>query len=298
MPELPEVESLRIGLERKIVNQKIISVEILKPKIVSGSGTKRVASKSKARSFENNLRNRKIKEIKRIAKNLIFILDKGIIVAHLKMTGQFVYIDKLNQKTYGGHLILESLKEKLPNKHSAIIFNLNNGKLYYNDLRMFGYVLYYKSLRDFQKEKSFQKLGLEYTDPKFTIQYFTNSLNKSNKTLKGLLLDQSVVTGCGNIYADEICFASYVLPFRKASSLNRKEVSLIYKNLKKILSSAISHGGSSINNYRLIDGSKGDYTKYHKVYKKYGLPCPRDRHILKKKIVAGRTTTYCEYCQK
>lgn len=275
MPELPEVESLRIGLEKKILNQKIISVKVLKPKIVSGNGTKRIASKRKVELFIESLKNKKIKQIKRIAKNLIFILDNGVIVAHLKMTGQFVYVNKDNQKTSGGHFILKSLNGTLPNKYTAIIFTLNKGILYYNDLRMFGYVLYYKNLQSFENEKSFQKLGLEPFDPDFTLKYFEDKLSKSKKTIKGLLLDQSVVTGCGNIYADEICFRAKVLPFRVSNTLNKQESDLLYKSIKKILKSAIKNGGSSINNYRLIDGSKGDYTKYHKVYKRYGKPCLR-----------------------
>ena len=299
MPELPEVESLRLGLENKIINSKILSCEILKLKIVSGNGTKRKADKKKALEFINSIRNRKIKSINRIAKNLIINLDDdSILIVHLKMTGQLVFVDKKQNKTLGGHPIINSYTHDLPNKHTCIIFNLNNGVLFYNDIRMFGYVLYYKNILEAKNLGHFKNIGLDPFDKNFTFDYFKTEIKKKNKNLKSVLLDQDIVTGCGNIYTDEICFASKVLPTRNCKTLSDTELKLIYKNIKNILSLAIKHGGSSISNYLLADGSKGNYTKLHKIYGKSGEKCKSCKNILEKSIVSGRGTVFCKFCQK
>lgn len=299
MPELPEVEALRLGLISKIVGSKIIGIEIIKPKIISGKGTTRKESKGKTERFLEKVKARKIKEIRRIAKNLIIELDnKSVLVIHLKMTGQLVFVGKNKEKTFGGHPIIKSYTDDLPNKHTAIIFNLNNGKLFYNDVRMFGYVLFYSNLLEAKEQGHFKDIGLDPFDEEFTLNYFKNELKKKNKSIKAVLLEQSVVNGCGNIYADEICFASKVLPIRICKSLNDKEISILYKNIKKILSLAIKHGGSSVSNYLLSDGSRGNYAKLHKVYKRAGGKCKVCESVLEKSIVAGRTTVFCKACQK
>ncbi|MEA4910809.1 Formamidopyrimidine-DNA glycosylase [bioreactor metagenome] len=299
MPELPEVESIRLGLNRKILGSKILSVEILKPKIIAGNGTKRIASKKKTDLFIKNVANKKITGIKRIAKNLIIELDdKSILLVHLKMTGQLVFVDKKKNKTLGGHPITESYLNDLPNKHTCIIFTLNNGTLFYNDIRMFGYVLYYKNILEAKESGHFKNIGLDPFQKEFTLAYFKKEILKKNKNIKSVLLEQSVVTGSGNIYADEICFASKVLPNRNCKTLTEKEISALYKNIKKILALAVEHGGSSVNNYLLADGSRGNYTRLHKVYGKTGEKCVICKNILQKEIVAGRTTVFCKTCQK
>lgn len=299
MPELPEVEAIRLGLDRKILGNKIISVKVLKPKIVAGNGTKRIASEIKTEAFKKYLEGKKIKNIKRVAKNLIFELNnKSVLIVHLKMTGQLVFVDKKKNKTLGGHPILESYSNDLPNKYTCIIFELNSGKLFYNDVRMFGYVLYYKNILEAKENNHFKNLGLDPFQKEFTLPYFKKEMLKKNKNLKTVLLEQSVVTGCGNIYADEVCFASKILPYRNTKTLTDKELSLLYKNIKKILALAIKHGGSSVNNYLLIDGSRGNYARLHKVYGKAGEKCKVCKNILQKENLSGRTTVFCKNCQK
>jgi len=299
MPELPEVESLRLGLESKIVGSKIISVQILKAKIVAGNGTTRKPNKAKTEKFIEGVEARKIKNIKRIAKNLIIELNNSsVLVIHLKMTGQLVFVNKNKEKTIGGHPIIKSYTEDLPNKHTAIIFNLNTGTLFYNDVRMFGYVLFYKNILEAREMGHFKNIGLDPFDKEFTLPYFKKELKKRNKNIKSVLLEQSIVNGCGNIYADEVCFASKILPSRNCKSLTNTEIALLYKNIKSILKNAIKHGGSSVSNYLLADGSRGNYTKLHKVYKRAGLPCKICTNILEKETIAGRTTVFCRVCQK
>lgn len=299
MPELPEVEALRLGLEKKIVNQKILNIKVLKPKIVYSNGTTRQIDKKKVNEFINGITNKKIKSIKRLAKNLIIYLnDDSVLVIHLKMTGQLVFVDNKKAKTFGGHPINDTFTKNLPNKHTCIIFELENGTLYYNDIRMFGYVLYYKNILEAKEKGHFKNIGLEPFDKNFTLAYFKKELRNKKKNIKSVLLDQSIVNGAGNIYSDEICFASHVLPNRSCTSLTDKEVSLIYNNLKKILSLAIAHGGSSISDYLLANGSRGNYARLHKVYGRAGKSCKVCKHILQKTLVASRTTVYCAYCQQ
>ena len=214
------------------------------------------------------------------------------------MTGQLVFVDKKKNKTLGGHPIVKSFTDDLPNKHTVIIFNLNNGTLFYNDVRMFGYVLYFKNMGDARNHGLFKNIGFDPFDKNFTLEYFKKEIKKTNRNLKATLLDQKIVTGCGNIYTDEVCFASKVLPERICKSLNEKEIESIYKNIKSILKSAIEHGGSSVSDYLLADGSRGNYAREHKVYGKGGKKCFTCKNTLERKVVSGRATVFCKNCQK
>ena len=299
MPELPEVEALRLGLEKKIIGSKILDCKILKPKIVSGKSTNRKSNKKIVNDFIENIKNKKISKIERVAKNLIVELsDKSVLVIHLKMTGQLVFVGNKKEKVLGGHPITDSYINSLPNKHTCIILKLNNGELFYNDVRMFGYVLFYKNIDTAKNSGHFSKIGLEPFSKNFTLAYFKKELQNKNKNIKSVLLDQSIVNGAGNIYSDEICFASKVLPSRICKTLDNKEISAIYKNTKKILDLAIKHGGSSISDYLLADGSRGNYARLHKVYGRAGEKCLVCKNVLQKEKIAGRTTVFCSHCQK
>ena len=299
MPELPEVESIKNGLLKGIKNSKILEVKILNQKIISSNGTKRKIDKNKTEEFLNNIKNKNIKTLKRFAKNIIIELsDKSVLIIHLKMTGQLVFLNKKNQKTIGGHPIIESYKENLPNKHTCLIFKLNNGELFYNDVRQFGYVLYYKNIMEAKNKGHLKNIGLDPFDKNFTLKYFSENIFKKRKNLKQVFLEQSIVHGCGNIYSDEICFASHVSPFRICNKLKDIEIKNLYKNIKSILSIAIKMGGSSVNNYLLADGSRGNFAKKHKVYGRGGEKCLNCKNILTKEFLNGRTTVYCSNCQK
>lgn len=298
MPELPEVENLRMGLEKHILSQKVIKIEVRKPKLVSGNGTLRTASKKKVRDFEQGLKGEKFIAVERRAKNLIFKLthDK-IIIAHLKMTGQFVYKPKSGKQITGGHPI-EISEKTLPNKHTHIIFTLENGVLYYNDTRMFGYVLYYPSTHAFEKENHFKAYGKEPLDKTFTVKYFTEALKNKKGKIKTILLNQDIVTGVGNIYADESLFESGILPTRSASSLSKTEIEKLRNAIIRIMKRAIKVGGSSVATYRLVDNSQGNYAREHKVYGKAGKNCTKCNKSLEKILIQTRTTVFCQKCQK
>lgn len=317
MPELPEVENLRLGLNRNILGQKILAVKIYKPKLVSGNGTKRIASPKKVAEFIKGTQGERFRGIERRAKNLIFKLSNGkILLSHLKMSGQFVYLpsrkasarfaiaparrarhSKSGKKIIGGHPI-ELSETKLPNKHTHIIFKLNKGTLYYNDVRMFGYMLYYEDAKSFEKENHFKFYGVEPLSKEFTLKYFRDSLKNKKGKIKAVLMDQKIVTGLGNIYADESLFEAGIRPIRPADSLNKEEVQKLYKAIIKILNRAVKVGGSSVATYRLLDNTRGNYAREHKVYGKDGKPCANCKTRLKKITVAGRTTIFCPKCQK
>jgi formamidopyrimidine-DNA glycosylase len=300
MPELPEVESLRRSLIPLIVGQKIVSVKVFKPKLVSNKGTVRTESAAKVKEFETELVGEHIKSLDRRAKNLILTTFSGkIVLIHLKMTGQLVY--KSNNQdldiVVGGHPIAISSVE-VPNKHSHIIFELENGTLYFNDTRMFGYLLYFKSFEEVEAENHFENLGVEPFEESFTLKYFLEKMKGRKGNLKALFLSQEVVVGLGNIYCDEVCFDSKVLPTRNADSLSKKELETLYYSILKIIGLAVEAGGSSVANYLLGDGTKGNYAKQHKVYNRGGKECLVCGNILINQKLAGRTTVYCKVCQR
>lgn len=299
MPELPEVENLRLGLAGNIIGQKILKIKITKPKLVSGNGTKRIASNKKVREFIKGVVGEKFIEINRRAKNLILKLNNDkIILAHLKMSGQFVYKSSSKGKTVmGGHPI-ELSETQLPNKHSHIIFKLEKGTLYYNDTRMFGYLLYYKDKKSFEKENHFINYGVEPLSKEFTLKYFLESLKNKTSTIKTILMSQKIVTGLGNIYADESLFEAGIHPLRSPKSLNKLEVKKLYQAIVRILKRAVKVGGSSVATYRLLDNTQGNYAREHKVYGKDGKLCVNCKTELEKIIVGGRTTIFCPKCQK
>ncbi len=299
MPELPEVENLRLGLEKYILEQKVINIEVKKPKLVSGNGTKRTASKKKVEDFISGIKGESFIAIERRAKNLIFRMSHGkIILVHLKMTGQFVYKENSGRKSVTGGHPIEISEKTLPNKHSHIIFKLKNGFLYYNDTRMFGYVLYYPSIEVFEKTNHLKKLGKEPLDKYFTVDYFFESLKSKRTKIKTVLMNQDIVTGVGNIYADESLFESKIDPRRLACSLSRMEVKKLHDAIVRIMKRAIKAGGSSVATYRLIDESRGNYAREHKVYGKEGENCVNCKKPLEKIVINSRTTIFCPRCQK
>lgn len=303
MPELPEVENLRLGLEQSIVEQKVLRVEIRKPKLVSGKGTIRSASIKKKRLFQNGINGEKFIAVERRAKNLVFKLSHGkVILSHLKMSGQFVYSPfeasaKKDKSVIGGHPIELSEKE-LPNKHTHIIFELEKGTLYYNDTRMFGYLLYYPNAKTFEAENHFGVYGLEPLSREFTVKYLFSALKDKKGKIKSVLMDQKIVVGLGNIYTDESLFEAGIRPNRIASSLSTLEVTRLHKAIVRIMKRAIKTGGSSVATYRLLDKTRGNYAREHKVYGKSGKLCVNCNKPLLKTKIQNRTTIFCPNCQK
>lgn len=243
MPELPEVETIRRQLFRKIIGKK--------------------------------LNGRKIVNVRRRAKILMIDFKDGhSLLFHLKLTGQIIFNGKLSP-------------------HTRKVFKFDDGsRLIFNDVRKFGW---WKEVKDTKKiEKGFGPEALE-----IRVETFKNLLKKRPKAkIKPLLMDQKFIAGIGNIYSDEILFASRVQPLRLAKSLSGKEIQRIFKNIKKILRAAIKSHGSSFQYYLDACGRKGDYIKYHKVYQKEGENCPRCGAKIKRIKIGGRSAHFCPKCQK
>ncbi len=286
MPELPEVETIRRGLQASIVNKKIIKIDIHKPKQIHGD----------ILLFRKKIIANKITKVDRIGKLLIFKLQKGedYLLVHLKMTGQLIYKNKKNIIA-GGHNL--PIGEELPNKYShVIIYFADHSVLFYNDLRQFGYL---KITHHLATEAIKDKYGLEPLTKDFTWQNFLIAINKKKGILKSILLNQQIFSGIGNIYADEICFRAGIRPDRRVENMNTVDKRKIFQACNYIMSKAVAAGGTTFSDYRTTDGSHGAYVKYLKVYGRAKQRCLKCKNkLITKYKVAGRGTHFCEYCQK
>lgn len=288
MPELPEVETVRRQLDSTIANKKIIDVNIRVSKLI----------KTPLAQFKRVVINSEIKAVKRRAKILILELTNGYsILVHLKMTGQLIY--KKNDKLKGGGHPINGGTKDLPNKYSHIFFIFSDGTmLFFNDLRRFGYMKLVKNseLQNLFKES---KLGPEPLSDNFSYMIFENLLkNKKNSKIKPLLMDQTFISGIGNIYAIESCFAAGIKPIRRVATLTKNEKKKLYKNLIRILKSAIKKQGTSAKNYVDAYGEPGRYVPLLKVYGRKGESCLKCKATIKAIHLGGRGTTYCPNCQK
>lgn len=286
MPELPEVETIRRGLQANIINKKIIDIDIHKPKQVHGD----------ILFFRKKIIGNKIIKVDRIGKLLIFQLQKGedYLLVHLKMTGQLIYKHK-KSIVAGGHNL--PISEELPNKYShVIIYFADHSVLFYNDLRQFGYL---KIVHHLVKEEIKNKYGLEPMTKEFTWPNFLVAISKKKGILKSVLLDQHIFSGIGNIYADEICFRAGIRPDRRAETLKLVEQKKIFQACQYIMTKAVASGGTTFSDYRTTDGAHGAYVKYLKVYGRAKQKCLKCKNgVITKHKVAGRGTHFCSSCQK
>jgi formamidopyrimidine-DNA glycosylase len=312
MPELPEVETVRLGLEKRVVSKKILDIEILKPKLV----------KNTLGVFLGALVGNSFSEISRVGKLLIFKIKPGrkvgaskqknkksleqkLLLVHLKMTGQLIYYDQKNF-VVGGHANSAQEREKFVSgetkdfcqkgKYTHIIFNFaGGGKLFFNDLRQFGYL---KVVNEKELKKIKESFGIEPLTDGFTWENFLQIFKNRKTNIKALLLNQKVISGLGNIYVDEVLFASGVSPCRKADSLSEKEKKKIFENSEKIIARAVRYGGTTFSNFLNSEGKKGGFVKKLKIYGKEGEPCSKcENEKIKKVKLAGRGTHFCPKCQ-
>ena len=286
MPELPEVETIRKDLSRLIINKKINKVQVSLERIV----------KPNAKIFSNILVNNKFTRIERVGKLLIFKLERGkkYLLVHLKMTGQLIY--QKNKKIIAGGHSDNSEINKLPNKFTRVIFKFfDGGELFFNDVRTFGYL---KIVEQKELEKIKSKFGIEPMTENFRFEDFEKIIKMRKTNIKAILLNQQLISGIGNIYADEILFSAKIRPNRIANTLNKKEIKNTFDATGKITKNAIKYRGTTFNNYLDANGNKGNYVKFLKVYQREGEKCEKCRSIIKKTKVAGRGTRYCPKCQE
>ena len=273
LPELPEVETVKETLKRKVLNQRINSVDILWPGIIAYPTVE---------EFKENIKNQKINDITRRGKWLIFELDNYILMSHLRMEGKYFFKTKNDE-----------LK-----KHEHVIFNLDKSKqLRYHDTRKFGKMHLIKK-EDFNNYEVIQELGLEPWDEKLNIKYLKDKYKNKRLPIKTVILDQSIITGIGNIYADEILFLSGINPLTKANKLKDKELENIIHNTKITLEKAISEGGTTIRSYTSDEGVSGKFQNNLYVHQREKEKCLNCGSEIIKIKVGGRGTYYCPNCQK
>lgn len=291
MPELPEVETIKNDLSKKIIDRKIISVFPLWKEIV-----KDIPYEIFARQVEG----KKIIDVQRRAKNLIIQLTGGLnLLVHLKMTGHLFIAEESSEISKEGKWIKTGNQDLLhdpQNQFIRIIFHLDNGKIMaMGDMRKFAYI---KVLENKELEDFLAGYGPEPFSSDFTLEKVTSILKAKKTAIKKVLMDQSQIAGIGNIYADEILWASRVHPLTSANKLTEKDIKAIYDNTIKILKLAVEKRGTSTSDFRDIEGKKGDFGDFRNVYQRTNDPCPVCGGPIRKIKVGGRGTHFCPVCQK
>lgn len=247
MPELPEVETVVRGLAKSLPGRTVLAVEGIAPTEITGH---------------------KIEAVDRYGKFIVLRFDHGLLLVHLRMTGQLLSSDETS-------------------KFTRARIHLDEGTLRYDDIRKFGRLTFTTAL---------PTLG---PDPlELTAQEFIDHTHPRRARIKALLLDQSFLRGMGNIYADESLFAARIHPQSIAAALKPAQLRHLHESMQAVLQAAITAGGSSISDYVDSTGARGTFQQQHQVYGKHGQPCPRCATPLERTLIAQRGTTFCPHCQK
>ena len=286
MPELPEIEIVRRSLFKKINKAKITNVKIY---------NKNLRYKI-AHALPKQLINQRILNISRRSKYLIFHFKNKLLLAHLGMSGKFLIIRNKDKRVFktSFYYNLNILK-----KHNHVHFILNNGLiLIYNDVRRFGFFKLFINTK--LKEINYlKKLGPEPFSNQFSAKYFKNFIKNRKKNIKNLLMDQTFVSGLGNIYVNEALFLSKINPNKKCKNLGRESISSLIYSIRKILKLAIDQGGSSIKDFKNTHGKSGNFQQFFNVYGKENKNCSRIscKGKIKKISISNRSSFYCSICQ-
>ncbi|RLC34654.1 DNA-formamidopyrimidine glycosylase [Candidatus Shapirobacteria bacterium] len=267
MPELPEVETVRLFFQQHLLHKKIIKIKILTPKSFIGS--------------KKLIINQKITSFSRHGKQLsINLFNHYLLLIHLKMTGQLAYQSN-QQDSFLGHPTPQPKYKKLPNSSTRVIFTFSNqSKLFFNDQRKFGWI---KVIKKSQIKQLQSNLGPDILSSDFSYPYFKKILQSSSRAIKNLLHDQSKLAGLGNIYVNDSLFLSKIHPLTPANKINLNKTKLLYNNIKKIIKQAI----------------KKDAKQYRfRVYQKTGQTCPVCGTVIVRQKISGRSAFYCPSCQK
>lgn len=315
MPELPEVETVRRGLSGLLPGKKVLNVWHDWPRGFPNSD-------EDVRAF---LIGANIVEVKRRAKVLLIGLDTGYsLIIHLKMTGQLVYVGKPDSSAssprssaktgdrrqmpgdtasqeverFGAGHPSDSLLGKLPDKSTRVVFDLGDARLFFNDQRKFGWVRLLPTA-EIPNIDFFKTVGPEPLAADFTANDFAQRLVRRPKSgIKAVLLDQTIIAGVGNIYADEALYAAKIHPATLVKDLSKAKMQKLYESVRQVLTASIEKGGSTDRNYVDAEGRRGAYLDFAKVFRKQGQPCHRCGTPIVKIRVAGRGTHICPHCQK
>ena len=292
MPELPEVETVRRGLEQKLKNFFIKRVEICRDSTVAYP----IDKKDFIEGLQNSLiykwdRRGKylIAELKKtqtnnIDANEISFVDNGVLVVHLRMTGYFTFNNILTN----------------PCKHTRIrFFDNNNNELRYIDVRSFGQMWWVRDgLLPNKIIKGLGSLGPEPFSENFNISYLTKVISNKTRSIKSILLDQTIVAGIGNIYADESLYSAGISPFREARTIKKYELKKLRIAIIEVLQKSIGAGGTTFSDFRDLEGDNGNFGLQTNVYRRTGKQCRKCNNIIERQKISGRSTHWCRKCQK
>ena len=286
MPELPEVETVRLGLARLVIGKSISSISFDWPKGFPNAQS----------DIDAFVIDAQITDIRRRAKVLLIELSTSYtLVIHLKMTGQLVY---RGDENFGAGHPNESLIGNLPDKSTRVTFTFSDGShLYFNDQRKFGWIKLLPT-SEVQHMPFMQKVGPEPLEEAFTYDVFeSRMMRRKSSAVKAVLLDQTVLAGIGNIYADEALWGAKIHPATKVSEISKAKLKKLHAEIIYVLKLSIEKGGSTDRNYVNAEGKRGSYMDFARVFRKENLPCPRCGTTIVKTRVAGRGTHTCPKCQ-
>lgn len=273
MPELPEVETVKESLKTRLLNRKIKDVNIYHDNIIAYPDVS---------SFQNQIKGQTILDILRRGKFLMFVLNDYYLLSHLRMEGKYFFKKKEEEKS----------------KHEHVVFTLNTGEeLRYHDTRKFG-KMYLIPKEEITTIGPLTQLGVEPFSKELTSSYLKEKYKGKKLPIKSVLLDQSIITGIGNIYADEILYLSHLNPLTKASLLTEEDLNHIIEYTKETLTKAIKEGGTTIHTYTSVDGVSGKFQNSLYVHGREKEKCPCCGSVILKTKVGGRGTYFCPTCQK
>ncbi|WP_243291231.1 DNA-formamidopyrimidine glycosylase [Bacillus sp. FJAT-47783] len=274
MPELPEVETIRKTLLAFVKEKTIEHVTVNWPNLIKGPHP--------VETFCFLLKGQTIRQIGRKGKYLIFYLDDYVFLSHLRMEGKYGYFSK----------------EDPVEKHTHVIFTFTDGtELRYKDVRKFGTMHLFKKGEE-ENELPLSQLGPEPFSDQFTLEYFKEKLASTQRKIKPVLLDQTVVAGLGNIYVDEALFRANIHPERLAKDIRDEELVLLREQIIETLKESVEKGGSTVRSYVNTQGQIGMFQLSLYVYGREEEPCKRCGAVIRKTVVGGRGTHYCINCQK
>lgn len=296
MPELPEVQTIVDDLKKKIIGLQIVDV---------WTDACQLIKKPSFENFKKQIKGAKIEEIERRGKNIFIFLTKSyklntkklILLIHQKLTGHLLY-GKWQMENGKWQPIEKGPLEETVNNYIHLILFLNNGKmLALSDLRKFAKVIL-SSPSDIENLKEIKELGPDPLDKNFNFEEFKKLIKSEKRKIKEVLMDQSVISGMGNIYSDEILWQAKIHPLKLANQLADLEIKNLYKAMHSVLEKAIKMRGTSISDFRDPEGRPGNYAEIRAVYQREGEKCRRCGAIIKRIKIGGRSARFCPKCQR
>ena len=292
MPELPEVETVRRGLEQKLKDFIISKVEVCRDSTVAYPSKKEfIEGLQGSLLFKWNRRGKYlIGELKKLkipkinSTNKKTLKNNGALVIHLRMTGYF---------TFNNH-------SSKPCKHTRIrLMDKNNNELRYIDVRSFGQMWWIEEgMSPSNVIKGLGKLGPEPFSGRFDVNYLCEVVSNRTKSIKSILLDQTIVAGIGNIYADESLYSAGISPFRQAKTIKKVELIKLRASIVEVLKKSIGSGGTTFSDFRDLEGENGNFGLQTNVYRRTGKECRKCKKLIERQKISGRSTHWCPRCQK